>query len=76
MNSQFPAARQGHTGLAPGAQCPVPPWAHKLLGPELKVVVINLRVATQIRGMYCGDSSTMPVHNLIFKTCSQNENED
>ena len=24
-NSQFPAARQGHTWLAPGAQCPVPP---------------------------------------------------
>ena len=25
-NSQFPAARQGHTWLAAGAQCPVPPW--------------------------------------------------
>ena len=26
--------------------------------PELKVVVINLRVAAQIRGMFAGDSST------------------
>ena len=25
---------------------------------ELKVVVINLRVAAQIRGMFAGDSST------------------